>query len=87
MCGQRLLRSPDKPIAFYFSGRWANEITDFTRGHDVMDMTGVSALTSMSQLTVTDTAQGASIVLGGDSILLAGVAADRLTASDFHFLA
>ena len=47
-------------------------------------MTGVSGLTSMSQLGITNTAQGTSIVYGADSIVLQGVTASSLTASDFH---
>ena len=73
--------------AFYFSGRWGNEtITDFAHGQDVLDMTGVSGLTNISQLTIEDTAHGASITYGTDSILLEGVVADSLTASDFNFM-
>ena len=73
--------------AFYFSGRWGNEtITDFAHRQDVLDMTGVSGLTNISQLTIEDTAQGASITYGTDSILLEGVVADSLTASDFNFM-
>jgi serralysin len=72
---------------FYFAGRWGNDtITDFTDGQDVLDMS-VSGLSSISQLAITDTAQGANVAFGGDSILLEGVAASSLTASDFHFLA
>jgi Ca2+-binding RTX toxin-like protein len=66
------------------SGR--DTITDFTDGKDVLDMTGVSTVQSMDQLTITDTAQGALIAFGSDSIVLQGVAAGSLTASDFHFL-
>ena len=70
---------------FYFD--WGHDtITDFAHGQDLLDMTGVSGLTSMSQLTITDTAQGASIAFGADSILLQGIAASTLSASDFHFL-
>jgi Ca2+-binding RTX toxin-like protein len=72
---------------FRFGSHWGNDtITDFTHGQDVLDMTGVAGLTSMSQLTITNTAQGASITFGADSILLQGITAGNLTASDFHFL-
>ena len=72
---------------FYFAGPWGNDtITDFAHGQDVLDMTGVSGLTSMSQLGISSTAQGASIAYGADSILLQGVTASSLTASDFHFV-
>ena len=72
---------------FYFDNLAGKDtITDFTRGQDLLDMTGVSGLTNMSQLTITGTAQGASIAFGADSILLQGVTADSLTASDFHFV-
>ena len=49
-------------------------------------MAGVSGLTGISQLAITDTAQGASIAYGADSIVLQGVTASSLTASDFHFV-
>ena len=72
---------------FYFGGHWGNDtVTDFTHGQDVLEFRSVSGLTTMSQLTITDTAQGASIAFGADSILLADVAASTLSASDFHFL-
>jgi Ca2+-binding RTX toxin-like protein len=54
-------------------------------GHDLIDMTNVSGLHSMSQLTIVDTQLGASIEFGTNSILLQGVKADSLTASDFSF--
>jgi Ca2+-binding RTX toxin-like protein len=51
----------------------------------VLDMTGVSGLISMSQLTIADTPAGTTIAFGAaDSILLQGVH-PILTASDFHF--
>ena len=46
---------------FYFaaySGR--DTVTDFTDGQDVLNMTGYGGLTSIGQLAITDTAQGAS---------------------------
>jgi len=72
---------------FYFASfSGTDTVTDFTRGEDVLDMTGETGLKSMSQLTITDTADGASIAFGGDTIVLHGIAASTLTASDFHFL-
>ena len=49
------------------------------------DMTAVTGVSNMSQLHVTDTTQGALIAFGNDTILLQGVAANTVTASDFHF--
>jgi Ca2+-binding RTX toxin-like protein len=54
-------------------------------GHDLIDMTNVTGLHSMSQLTIIDTQAGAVIEFGTNSILLDGVKADSLTASDFSF--
>jgi Ca2+-binding RTX toxin-like protein len=54
-------------------------------GHDIIDLTNVTGLYSMSQLKIVDTQLGASIEFGTNSILLDGVKADSLTASDFSF--
>lgn len=71
---------------FAFATGWgADTVTDFTKGQDMLDMTHVSGLTSISQLSITSTAQGAIIAFGADSILLTGLAAGGLNASDFLF--
>ena len=45
---------------FGFTTGWGQDtITDFANGQDVLNMTGVSGLTSISQLSITNTAQGA----------------------------
>jgi serralysin len=72
---------------FYFaaySGR--DTVTDFTDGQDVLNMSGYGGLISIGQLAITDTAQGAAIAYGGDSIVLQGVAASTLSALSFQFL-
>jgi Ca2+-binding RTX toxin-like protein len=74
---------------FYFGGAWGKDtVTDFTRGLDVLDMTGVSGLMSFDQLAgnLIDTPEGANITFNGDTIVLQGVTTSSLTASDFHFV-
>jgi Ca2+-binding RTX toxin-like protein len=73
---------------FVFASGWDHDtITDFAVGQDRLDMTGVSGLTSMSQLAITNTALGARIAYGSDSITLTGVTASQLTAASFQFAA
>jgi Ca2+-binding RTX toxin-like protein len=71
-----------------FTTGWGQDtVTDFAVGQDRLDMTGVSGLTAMSQLSITTTVQGARIAYGADTITLTGVTAAQLTAASFGFAA
>jgi Ca2+-binding RTX toxin-like protein len=60
-------------------------ITDFREGLDFLDMTNVTGLYSLSQLTLVDTQFGVGIEFGTNSVLLEGINADTLVAADFIF--
>jgi Ca2+-binding RTX toxin-like protein len=71
---------------FGYASHWGHDtITDFEIGQDILDMQDVSGLTSFSQLTITNTAQGATIAFGDDTIVLNGVSLAQLTAASFQF--
>jgi serralysin len=71
---------------FHFADHFGRDtISDFSHGHDVIEI-DINGVSRMSDLTITETAHGASIAHGADTILLEGVHANTLTASDFHFL-
>ena len=60
-------------------------VSDFARGHDKIDLTAIVGVGGMGQLAIAQTAAGADIAIGADHILLTGVSAAALTASDFLF--
>ena len=72
---------------FSFENGWGNDtITDFAdNGIEKINLFGVTGATGLGELTITDTAQGALIEYGGNSILLQGVAAAQLGSEDFIF--
>jgi Ca2+-binding RTX toxin-like protein len=71
---------------FTFEDGWDHDvITDFREGLDFLDMTNVTGLYSLSQLTLVDTQFGVGIEFGTNSVLLEGINADTLVAADFIF--
>lgn len=71
---------------FVFANGWGRDrITDFAVDKDRLDMTGVSGLTEFSQLVIKDTASGASVAYGADTVTFDGVAASQITAKSFLF--
>jgi Ca2+-binding RTX toxin-like protein len=84
--GDDTLSAGDGKDTFKFADGWgADTVTDFTVGADILDMTGVSGLTSFSQIVdhIRDTADGARIEYAGNSIVLNGVSAASLSAASF----
>ena len=72
---------------FLFASSWgADSVTDFTRTQDKIVFQGVDGLTSFAALTISAAGADADIAFGGQHILLRGVAAQSLTASDFLFV-
>ncbi len=59
-----------------------DQISDFTRKQDKIDMTGVA---DISQLVITQVGTDTDIAYGSAHVLLLGVSAVSLTASDFIF--
>jgi Ca2+-binding RTX toxin-like protein len=71
---------------FAFAGAWGRDtVEDFADGEDLLDLRQVLGLWSYDQLAVANTAGGAEIAFGGNSILLWGVDAALLSAADFLF--
>ena len=75
--------------SFAFTTGWGQDtITDFVDGLEVLDMTGVSGLTSYGKITsVEDSVDGAVITYLDSSITLNGIAASQISAADFKFAA
>jgi parallel beta-helix repeat protein len=66
---------------FYFDLRSGSDtIADFTRKQDKIDITGI---TNISQLAITQVGSATDISFGASHVLLSGVVASTLTASDF----
>ena len=72
-------------IVFVIS-KGADEVTDFVPGADLIDTSGLTAVTEFADLTIAQTAAGALIGLTvRDTLLLTGVSAAQLSADDFLF--
>jgi len=69
---------------FVFASGWGDDwIWDYQAGYDKIDLTAVGSLSDLIQLDIEDTADGATVSFGGQSILLIGVLASELHDSDF----
>lgn len=69
----------------FTAGFGRDTIGDFTHSQDKIDLTGIAAVSAFSQLVFTQTAQGVDVSAGADHIVLQGLQATQLTASDFLF--
>lgn len=82
--GNDVLTGGSGSDVFLFETGWGTDtITDFTRKQDKLDLTGVTGAHTLSDLVVTQSGADAVVAYGGNSIVLTGVAAATLTASDF----
>lgn len=74
---------------FVFGDDWGTDrIYEFDLGIDEIDLSGVTGLTSIGQLTIIDVAGGASISFaGGGTIYTIGIYADEISADHFIFAA
>lgn len=71
---------------FQLNAAWGTDtVSDFVRGQDKVEFAGVSGLTSFAKLAITSTSAGADVAYGTNHIILQGVTASTLTASDFLF--
>ena len=72
---------------FAFDAGWGDDrIADFADdGLEKIDFRNIAVIDSIADLTITDTASGALIEYGANSILLTGITAAQLDASDFLF--
>jgi Ca2+-binding RTX toxin-like protein len=61
-------------------------ITDFTRGEDKINITGVDGVHAFKDLKLTDTAGGVRIDFGDSSVTVQGQTASSMTAKDFSFV-
>ena len=69
-----------------FNANWGNDvIVDFYRGRDKVAFEGITGLKAFSDLSIQATAVGADVAFSGHHILLLGIGAQQLTASDFIF--
>ncbi len=70
---------------FFYEDGWGQDvITDFTAGDDRIDLRAVG-ITSMSELSITDSSGDALISYDGQSITLLGIAHDSLVGTNFVF--
>lgn len=72
-----------KDVFVLAAGSGSDTIQDFQRGSDKIDLSAGAGLTSFSQLAIVDVAGMALVTFGSDHILLEGVTAAQLKASDF----
>ena len=71
---------------FQLNAKWGTDtVSDFVRGQDKVEFAGISGLTSFAKLAITSTSAGADVAYGTNHIILQGVTASTLTASDFLF--
>ncbi len=69
---------------YAFRTDWGTDtVTDFRRGTDKLDLTGVAKLSTYAQLNVSQSGADTKILFDGDTIVLKNVAAISLTATDF----
>jgi Ca2+-binding RTX toxin-like protein len=70
---------------FGFGASWGHDtVTDFKHGTDKLNFHDAGA-TGMQSLTITAGSTGALVAFGGQDVLLLGVTASTLTATDFIF--
>lgn len=71
-------------VFLFAPGSGADRIADFVPGTDVIRLAGTGL--GFTGLAIADTAEGALVDIGGDTILLETVPAPRLSAADFDFV-
>ena len=69
---------------YAFRTDWGSDtVTDFRRGTDKLDLSGVAKLSAYFQLQISQIGADTKIVFDGDTIVLKNIAAISLTATDF----
>jgi Ca2+-binding RTX toxin-like protein len=73
---------------FVFGANWGSDrITDFTHKQDKIEIQSVTGVTSFGQLTLSQVGADTHVSAAGHEIVLAGVTATTINASDFLFVA
>ena len=84
--GNDLLTGGTGSDVFVFNpGSGVDTITDFTHKQDKIDFAGAGAPTSFNQLTIVQVGADTHVMYGTDDIVIAGIAANTFSASDFLF--
>ena len=81
----------DADVFVFNAGFGADQISDFEDGTDMIDFSGHAGVTSISDLVITQHANGTDTVVtlaagGGDQIILTQTIATDMTADDFVFV-
>ncbi len=72
---------------FAFGANWGSDtITDFTHKQDKIEIASMTGVTSFGQLAITQIGADTHVTANGHDIVLAGVAANTMTAADFLFV-
>ncbi len=67
------------------AGPGVDNVSDFTRKQDKIVVSSLAGLTSLHQLTLTQVGADTQVAYGTEKLMLVGVGAGTLTASDFVF--
>ena len=71
---------------FVFEDGWGQDVvTDFDPNGEKIDLMAVTGIASIADIAISDTADGALVEFGGNSILLLDVKASQLSGEDFFF--
>ncbi len=72
---------------FVFAAGWGNDtITDFANNNlEKIDFRGIAGLHEVTDLTITDSANGVLLIFGGDSLFLEGLTSSDVNRLDFLF--
>ncbi|SIS50466.1 beta strand repeat-containing protein [Phaeovulum vinaykumarii] len=71
---------------FRFEDSFGNDvITDFEDGYDRIDLSSVTGISSISDLTITQSGANTLITYGTDTILLTGITATDIDSGNFYF--
>ena len=85
--GTNMLTGGTGSDVFAFGVNWGNDtITDFAHKQDKIEFHGVDGLTNFSQLSITQAGADTHISFAGHDIVVAGILASTMSASDFHFV-
>jgi Ca2+-binding RTX toxin-like protein len=84
--GNDILTGGSGSDLFQFETGWGRDtITDFYHTRDKLDMTAVAAIDGIGDLAISQVGADTQIAFGAHSILLQGVAASTINATDFLF--
>ena len=74
------------PTRLFLENGWGNDtVTDFAVAEDVLDLRGITGLTSLALLNLANTPSGETLAFSGNSILLDGITIGQLAAGNYLF--